>query len=264
MFMKSEWRFIDTGSGEAYWNMAVDEALLHGCVQGDRPILRLYGWENALSLGRFSNPSHTLHLDTMHAENIPYVRRMSGGGVLVHGGDLSYALIMPRSSVDNRGVKENYHYLCRFLIRLYDKLGLEACFASEMNLQTKQSEHCLASNEAYDIMINGQKMGGNAQRYTRNAVFQHGTIPIRIDGSKFHRFFVGESGIEGAATLENLGVLAGYEELKNVLIEAFCETFGVNLLTDTLRDSEINNAHELIAQKYSQEGWNIHGKYVAS
>ena len=40
---------------------------------------------------------------------------------------------------------------------------------------------CFSGNEEYDIMINGKKIGGNAQRRPGDAVLQHGSIPLSID-----------------------------------------------------------------------------------
>ena len=102
MIKRSSWRFIDTGIKSAHWNMALDEALLNGFKEGDRPIIRLYGWENALSLGKFSNIHRCLDIQKLKDQKLPIVRRMSGGGVLVHGGDISYTLILPRESLEEK------------------------------------------------------------------------------------------------------------------------------------------------------------------
>lgn len=265
MFRHSTWRFIDSGIGTPEWNMAVDEALLNGCTQETLPTLRLYGWESALSLGRFSKFSKNLHPEKVEAEKIAYVRRISGGGILVHGGDLSYTLILSRDLLRDIGVKESYHYLCGFLIHLYEKLTLKVQYVREiMGKEENRSDICLAGNEAYDLTINGQKMGGNAQRYTRLALLQHGTIPMRIDVSRFSPLFRGDSGLVHAATLEKLGIFMEYAQLSSLVQEAFSETFGVHLNTDTLTQREENQAQELLAEKYSQERWNLHGECVAS
>lgn len=255
------WRLIETGIGSADWNMAVDEALLRNFGEGDLPILRLYGWEPSLSIGRFSNVRKCVDLVKLKRENLPYVRRITGGGVLVHGGDLSYALIMSRESLEHKGVKESYRYLCRFLIRLYEKLGQNALFACDAELETGHSDICLAGNEAYDIVIKGSKMGGNAQRYSHNLLFQHGSIPIHLDEARFKPFFLEDSGLERAATLERLGRLMTYERLSELLIKSFCEAFDANVVVDKLHLSEEQVARELLADKYSQEKWNIDAEH---
>lgn len=256
MMRVNTWRCIDTGTGSAQWNMAVDEALLENFGEGDLPILRLYGWESALTAGRFSKLQRSVDLEKLKEQGLSCVRRMTGGGVLVHGGDLSYALIMPRDFLALGGVKESYRYLCRFLLRLYAKLGLQADFAQSVRHEGRGSEVCLAGNEAYDLLIEGSKMGGNAQRHTRKVLFQHGTIPMTLDTARFAPLFLSDSGLERAATLERLEKTIEYGSLAVLVQEAFCESFGVELVSDTLQAGEMASAQRLLACKYSQQRWN--------
>lgn len=259
MIVHNMWRLIDSGIKTAQSNMAIDEALLNCFKNGDMPIIRLYGWENSLSFGRFSTVSKSLNTHTVESENISCVRRMSGGGILVHGGDLSYTLIIPRDWLRGVGIKESYRYLCQFLILLYKKLGYQSHFACDLQLDEIRSDICLAGKEAYDIIIDGKKMGGNAQRHTRHTLFQHGSIPMRIYEPFFESIFSGDAGFDKMITLEKLGTTMSYEELSKMLQEAFCETFKVQLVSDVLNESENQHAIQLQEEKYSQKRWNLHG-----
>lgn len=254
------WRILETGKGSASWNMAVDEALLTNFQEGDLPILRLYGWESALSLGRFSDIEKSLDKPKIDEVDFSYVRRMTGGGVLVHTGDISYSLILPRKILKGISVKESYFYLCQFLIQFYERLGLDANFFSELQLEQKKSDICLAGHEAYDIMIENKKMGGNAQRYTGNTLFQHGSIPMTMDKSYLEELFISESGLEGATTLEELGCEMSYEELALLLRDAFTESFGIHAVWDTLDSYEEEDAKKLMADKYTQQRWNVYAQ----
>lgn len=258
MIAHRTWRLLHTNTGTAQWNLALDEALLASYGEGDLPIIRLYGWENALSIGRFSNPSKSLHLKNVQAHTIQCVRRISGGGILVHGGDLSYTLIIPRNWLKDAGVKESYRYLCQFLINLYKKMGHTARFAADLDLSETKSDVCLAGIESYDLVIEGKKIGGNAQRYTNAAVFQHGSIPMRIDDTYFKPFFLGECGLDTTASLQRLGTVISYEKLCRLLQEAFCETFACTLVPDTLSAREEEKVSDLYANKYTQAHWNDH------
>ena len=262
MTAPKEWRLITSGRGSAGWNMALDEALLGSFEEGERPILRLYGWEPSLSLGRFSNLSSSIDLSTLATQQLPFVRRMTGGGILVHGDDLSYSLILPRSLLQSRGVKESYRHLCRFLINLYGKLGHRPAFAQELAMGSAPSNLCLAGSEPYDIIIAGRKMGGNAQRYTSRTLFQHGTIPRSIDEERFENLFLEASGLDRAATLKRLGTPLEQEELQQLLIGAFCESFGAALSEEGLRTKERQQAETLLALKYSQQRWNSHARDI--
>lgn len=260
MFEHRQWRLIETGVGRASWNMAVDEALLSEYREGDLPILRLYRWEKSLSLGRFSKLHNRIDMEKAGQYGIPFIRRLSGGGILVHGEDLSYSLVMPRDT--EKGVKESYRGLCEFLIRLYRMLGYDAAFACDKEHPLRRSDICLEGYEAYDILINGNKIGGNAQRHVRGRLLQHGSIPMRFETYLWEPIFLVESGLEGAATLEKLGEKITYDKLAVLLKESFLTTFGADFIYDTLTPSEEDKAKELMAKKYTQESWNIDAKTV--
>lgn len=251
------WRLIDSGVGSAAYNMAVDEALLHNFKEGDLPILRLYGWEPSVSLGRFSNVYESLNVEALQKQKLPLVRRMTGGGVLIHGGDLSYSLILPKETLRGRGVKESYRYLCQFLLKLYENLGLSAGFAQDLDKESRKSKICMAANEPYDIIVNGKKMGGNAQRYATQTLFQHGSIPISLDEALFKDIFLKYSGVKNIFTLDRVRKEIDYKELAHLLTEAFTRSFGVTLVGDALSVGESCSSDQFLAQKYSQKRWNM-------
>jgi len=256
-----EWRYIENSSGSAAWNMAVDEALLYSFKEDDRPILRLYQWEKpALSFGRFSDPEKTLNWERIQTNNIPCTRRITGGGILVHGGDISYSLIVPRIFFVNRSIKDGYRYLCSFLIHFYHNLGLDASFACDQQFTEKHSNVCLAGTEAYDIVIDDQKIGGNAQRHTRHTILQHGTIPMTLAREYFKVLFLENSGLTEAATLEDLGIDMSYHAFTESLEEAFKDTYDATLYYEGLRKDELSLAQTLLNDKYTREAWNVHAK----
>ena len=248
---KHLWRLIDTGVGTGAWNMAVDAALLEFFHETARPVLRLYGWEDSVSLGRFQKSGEALDMARMETAGLPYVRRMTGGGALVHGGDLSYSLVFPREMLEGMGVKASYRYLCGFLIALYGRLGLRAEFACEAGREENRSPVCLAGTEAYDILIDGKKMGGNAQRYTKKGVLMHGSIPMQIDTERFDKIFRSDSGLGRAASLESLGVGVEYGKLAALAAESFRESFGVRTSPGELSDGEKTRAAELMRTQYA-------------
>ena len=127
--MKTDWRLVDTGPLSGPANMAIDEALLDAFDPGrSAPVLRLYGWRPpALSLGRFQDPPSVLDLDRCRADGVPVVRRITGGGVIYHADELTYAIVcaphhLPAAST----IKETFRHLTGFLLAFYRSLGLDA------------------------------------------------------------------------------------------------------------------------------------------
>ena len=80
------WRLLLDPPGSAARNMSVDEALLL-CVRDARPVLRLYGWSRpSISLG-YRQPEPAW-LPRCQELGVDQVRRVSGGGTVLHAGDL--------------------------------------------------------------------------------------------------------------------------------------------------------------------------------
>jgi len=249
----STWRLIDTGLLSGAENMAIDEALL-ACFDPEKslPLLRLYGWSPAaFSYGKFQDPAETLSLAKCHAAGVQVVRRNTGGGLLYHGNELTYALVCPASFIPAAlGVKDAFRHLTAFLIAFYRRLGLAAVHAADYYGGTKRlggrSPLCFAGTESCDILINGRKIGGNAQRRLKNVIFQHGSIPLRQMAAESQQFLLAAAPqiVTCTTSLADEGVDAGRDNLTAMLAAAFSEAFGVTLLTSPLAGEEQQCATE--------------------
>ena len=262
------WRLIDTGHMDGASNMAIDEALLDSFDPGrSTPVLRLYGWNPpALSFGRFQDAGKVLDLERCRANSVTVVQRITGGGVIYHADELTYAIVCaPRHLPGETTVKESFRYLTGFLLTFYRELGLPAAYAADvpvdMSRLGKRTPLCFAGRESYDILIGGRKIGGNAQRRLRKAVFQHGSIPLldRVaTGSRFLR--ERPSGLDlSVADLAMLGVNIPEESLKKRLSEAFAGTLGGTLVPSEMTAAERERAACLTSGKYAGDNWNRNG-----
>jgi lipoate-protein ligase A len=131
------WRLVLDQPGPGALVMARDEALLSEVASG--PVLRLYGWENwTLSLGRFQKPEKDLLPGFLSNPSFPMVRRMTGGGAILHGQELTYSLVCRQEDLGTKDVKASFELLCQFLILFYKKLGLEAEFAVRTGIPQEQ------------------------------------------------------------------------------------------------------------------------------
>ncbi len=263
------WRIIDTGPFSGPTNMAIDEALLSAFAagKGALPVLRIYGWQPpALSLGRYQKTAEVLDLHRCAAHNVPIVRRITGGGVIWHASELTYSLVCaPRHLPDGLSVKGSFRVLTSFLLAFYRSLGLDAAWAMDSDPHHaalgERTAFCFAGRESYDIIAGDRKIGGNAQRRTRAAIFQHGSIPLvnRIEeGVGYLR--ERPAGIETATTsLKEEGITTGRDVLAPKLADAFKEAMGVTLVGDGLTAEEQAQAERLLAGKYRDAAWNLDG-----
>lgn len=237
-------RLIISNKQSACLNMATDEALVNSFKENDMPILRLYSWEKSFTLGVSQNISDYTHLKE-YKNNC--AKRITGGGVLFHGHDLSYCLILPHTTMKDLNVKQSYEKICSFLLEFYNNLGLHAIYAKDdVSTQLFKSEFCQVGFEAYDILINGIKLGGNAQRRTKKLIFQHGSIPLEktMDENKT------KQNLEIGHSLAEFDINLSYSKAQELLINAFEKTFAVQLEKSFLNEKEKENLSLLLKDKY--------------
>ncbi|MFO8238350.1 MAG: lipoate--protein ligase family protein [Prochlorococcaceae cyanobacterium] len=164
------------------WQMAIDAWLL----EQDQPALRLYRWQRpCLSLGRHQRrlPPHWLELAAMGA--IEIVRRPSGGGAVLHGGDLAYALVWPQPPLNRR---QAYRQACRWLQDAFAALGQPLRFGERP--ATLAAASCFATATAADLVHgDGSKRIGSAQLWRAGRLLQHGSIQLAPDPRLWRQLF---------------------------------------------------------------------------
>ena len=248
--------------------MALDEALLRSFdPAASLPVLRLYGWDPpALSLGRFQKAAAVLDLERCAADGIAVVRRVTGGGVIYHADELSYSLVCaPGQIPPASSIKDSFRVLTGFLLAFYRALGIDAAYATDVVPEgTRLGERtafCFAGKESFDILANGRKMGGNAQRRLKGVIFQHGSIPLHnraVTGLSYMREQAPEHA-GGTLSLADCGVSADIHGLEKSLAAAFGSYFGVELRSDVLSETERADMERLLVSKYATEQWNLGG-----
>ena len=150
-------------------NMALDEALLEHAAA---PILRFYRWNRpSISFGYFGRYAEVAN----QADHREIVRRWTGGGIVAHGDDLTYSMIVPASHPwFARSSLEIYAEIHEAIRRALQSTGVEAILAN--SAAAKISEDCFANAVRGDVMSNGQKIAGAAHRRTRAGLLHQGSI----------------------------------------------------------------------------------------
>jgi len=257
------WRVIDSGFNSPFYNMAVDEALIDGFLRTGKPVLRFYGWNPAgFSLGYSQKTDEVLNIGLCRENNIPFVRRLTGGSLIYHNKEVTYSLVCSPGDIPQHStVKEGFNILCSFILDMYSELGLKPEFACEyMGRIRKATSFCFSSFEDYDILIKGRKIGGNAQKRKRNLIFQHGSIPLTLDFDLVKKFVKEDlTGIESrAVSLSSvLSRLVGFEEVSRRLKISFEKVFNLSLEESGLSEEERGGAYNLECEKYRKDIWNI-------
>ncbi|MFA5143309.1 MAG: lipoate--protein ligase family protein [Candidatus Omnitrophota bacterium] len=234
-------RLIRSRPSGASCNMALDERIFSRYLDEGIPVFRVYGWKRpALTYGISQKPDDSLDGPRLARDGIEVVKRITGGGILFHDNEITYSFVCSKADVgEPAGTLVSYREICAFLIRFYDLIGLKASFALESgDFRNRCAPHelCSAAHEKYDIVINGKKIGGNAQKRKRQVVFQHGSIPIGIDWNLARRYIrtLPEDVSAGVTTLrEELGSVPEKRVLEEKLIDAFSAEFGVRFTEET-------------------------------
>lgn len=162
--------YHDNEDRSAALNMAIDEALFESV--SSTPALRFYRWGHvALSFGYFGR-----FADVAKEEpRCELVRRWTGGGVVLHEKDLTYALVIPASN-DTSGYSATriYSEVHAAIRDVFEQNGMSAGLSERA--MPKISEACFANPVRADVLVGGKKVAGAAQRRTRRGLLQQGSI----------------------------------------------------------------------------------------
>lgn len=184
--MKFEIEWFDSGAGDPYFNMALDEVLF----QEGRPTIRFYGWkERAYSIGYFQKVKD-LKLDA------PFVRRLTGGGTVEHGKDLTFSLVLDLQQFSFPDtVKESYSWIHQGISEGLKDLGVLTQVHSA--LDEDHGQFCFKSPTYGDLISDGIKVVGGAQRRRRQILLHQGSL--RMDKLSVTRSRLVNALLEGMA-----------------------------------------------------------------
>ena len=237
------WRLIPLLNAPGQIQMAIDTWLLEQHNQGlHPPTLRFYTWSPvAISLGYHQRQIPDLWKQlNWRSHPIELLHRPTGGRAVLHQGDLTYAVVT--SGLQGTRL-QIYQYLCEFLIRGWQKLGVPLSYGSAGRGYI-HNPNCFGTATGADLVLgNGSKLIGSAQVYRKHTVLQHGSIRLTTDAELFFQVF-GErlSPLAGLPPfIESLFSPtpdAGLTPIITALIEAATECFEVELIPQPLSQAE--------------------------
>ena len=184
---------IDSAAHSGVFNMALDEALLELALERQHSVVRIYRWsEPTVSLGCFQSRQSPV---PVAFQNLPIVRRLSGGGAILHDQELTYSVILPLEHPARHNPSGLYAVVHRALIQLLGDCGALAALRADHDARrvekqasavaadaVSQSEPflCFLRGDPNDVVhSSGVKLIGSAQRRRRGVILQHGSILLR-------------------------------------------------------------------------------------
>lgn len=154
--------------------MALDEALLNAAVGRGFSALRLYQWcEPTISTGHFQPLNDPIVAERF--PNLARVRRLSGGGAILHHHELTYSCVLPASHDLTRNPNSIYERIHEVIIDVLGQSGID-CQLRGTPQPGPDPFLCFGRGDPRDIVIGADKIVGSAQRRRQGAVLQHGAI----------------------------------------------------------------------------------------
>lgn len=205
--------------------MAVDEALLRGATERRMPLLRVYMWTRpAVSFGYFQK----FPVDI--AAKYEIVRRPTGGGMVYHGKDTTYTVVVPRGhSLYEMSAASAYCALHRAIVVACEQLTDKRSGGNPtLRMSLPTSPHgqyeCFQNPVHGDVVADGRKLAGGAQRRTKQGMLHQGSIAEEITANR--------------------------------LQAGFYITFQADFQTYALTKAENTIVEELFREKYTTDAWN--------
>jgi lipoyl(octanoyl) transferase len=216
--------YHDLAPRSAAMNMAIDQALLESAAA---PSIRFYSWESpALSFGYFGRFADVAD----KASERDLVRRWTGGGIVFHGEDLTYSVVIPANdpvfAESSMSIYENVHRALRKALVANGQSAELALAASVVDAGTEvvdRGYNCFANPVRADVMIDSRKVAGAAQRRTGAGLLQQGSVQ--------------------------------YVDLGNGLAERFAQALSEARCEKSLNKSLIERAEKIAEQKYGTDSW---------
>jgi lipoate-protein ligase A len=235
------WELRIDGAMDGIRNMAIDGALLEEVEAAENPltIVRFYGWRTpTISLGRNQKVEKAVDVDYCQANGIDIVHRPTGGRAVLHDDELTYAVISNDTESFGDTIYGNYKRVSEALCLGYNRLGVPAVLAPDtrkvLPLMNDGDPPCFLSASRYELMVDGRKIAGSAQRRIRRSFLQHGSMPITCNRGALARATrmadAAPLEAEMAGVAEFLSQRPTVEQLRSAFIRAFEDYFSIEFV----------------------------------
>lgn len=231
--MRESFRLILDTPRPAALNMAIDEILMESQrLTRAFPVLRFYSWSGpAYSVGYFQNVAQIVKRFQCEKNGVPVVRRITGGGLVFHGEDLTFSIAAKSDHFFFAGtVKDSYlkinEVLRNALQKTYPKIDYADCGTIPSGRGTGE-RICFEAPSCFDLLLSGKKIVGASQR--------------RKNGTVLHQSSVFLKGGASIAT--------------KLILDAFRKEHGIDFVEEPLSREELFLSEEKKANRYGSSEW---------
>jgi lipoate-protein ligase A len=226
-----------------WFNIAAEEYLLK-TMQEDCFML----WQNDASVivGKHQNTMAEINHRFVRDNNIPVIRRISGGGTVFHDlGNLNFSFIQQ----GERGKLVDFQKFTQPILEVLNQLGVPAKFEGKN-----------------DLRVHGLKISGNAEHVYKNKVLHHGTLLFSSELGKLNEAIHADfNNYTDKAVKSVRSTVANISDFLNepILIDNFknhifnyIQSRYTNVGFYDLRNNDIAEIEKLVNEKYKTWRWN--------
>ena len=147
--------YLESKIVDPYWNLALEQYLFETVGQ-TADCFMLWQNKGSIIIGRHQNTMEEINRAFVEANNIPVVRRLSGGGAVYHDlGNLNFTFITSQ----NQDSQLHMQSFCTPVIQTLNQLGVSAEISGRN-----------------DLTIQSRKFSGNSQYVKGGRLLHHGTL----------------------------------------------------------------------------------------
>lgn len=215
--------------------MEFDLRLFQAFETGSIPsTLRIYSWLPAcISLGYSQKEEEEIKFETANRLGWEVVTRPTGGGIVFHNSaEVTYSLV---AAIDDplfpKGLVPSYKKISQAVVSGLKLLGINAQITNHNpKIQNSKAHNqlCFSYPAEYEIVVEGKKIVGSAQKRGKQTLLQQGSIFVRPNHealfSALKKPFVELNAVN---VEEILGRQVEFEELSGAVIKGFREEFGI-------------------------------------
>ena len=234
---------INLESTDPYFSLAADEYLLKNRKE-DFLVLGIN--DKSVIIGKHQVAHMESDTKFVSQNNIPVIRRISGGGTVFHDpGNLNFSFILN----SEHGKQVDFRKYTLPVMSFLASLGVDARFEGKN-----------------DLKVNGFKISGNAEHIFHDRVLHHGTLLFNSDLDLLRSSIRRDTGnYETRAILSNpspvmnlkelLGTFSDIYEFRKLMMSWFQENSPGSELVQP-GEEEINKINEIATDKYRTWEWN--------